>query len=44
MSISNEDIHKNHVKTLSISVKYVMGYIESMVTKDKKTISEIYPV
>ena len=44
MSISNEDIHNNHVKTLSISVKYVMGYIEAMVPKDKKTISEIYPV
>ena len=44
MSTSNEDIYNNHVKTLSISVKHVMGYIEAMVPKDKKTISEIYPV
>ena len=35
MSISNEDIHKNHVKTLSISVNHVMRYIDIMGKKDK---------
>lgn len=44
MSISNEDIHKNHVKTLSINVKHLIYYIEAMVPKDKKTMGDIYPV
>ena len=36
MSISNEDIRNNHVKTLSLRVKLVMGYIDAMFYKLKK--------
>ena len=44
MSISNEDINNNHVKTLSINVSHVIRYVEAMIPKDKKTIADIYPV
>ena len=44
MSISNEDIHKNHVKTLSINVKHLIYYIEAMIPKDRRTMGDIYPV
>jgi hypothetical protein len=44
MSISSEDIHNNHLKTLSIGVKHLMYCIEEMVPKDKRTRAPIYPV
>ena len=44
MSISNEDISNNHVKTLSIGVKHLMYYIGALVPKDKKTMGDIYPI
>jgi len=36
MSISNEDIHNRHIKTLSISVTHVIGYIDAMFYKREK--------
>ena len=42
-SISNEDIRNNHVKTLSMMVQHVMFYINAMIPKDKRTVSDIYP-
>ena len=44
MSISNEDINNNHVKTLSTRVGHLINYVNVMVTKDKKSGAEIYPI
>ena len=44
MSISNEDINNNHVKILSTRVGHLINYVNVMVTKDKKSGSEIYPI
>ena len=44
MSISREDIDNRHIKTLSISVNHVMRYIDTMGKKDKKTMSDVYPI
>ena len=44
MSISRDDIANRHIKTLSISVNHVMRYIDTMGKKDKKTMSDVYPI
>ena len=44
MSISNEDINNNHVKILSTRVGHLINYVNVMVTKDKKSGREIYPI
>jgi hypothetical protein len=44
MSISNEYIHKNNIKSLSINVRHLIYYIESMIRKDRRTMSDIYPI
>ena len=44
MSISRDDIPNRHIKTLSISVNHVMRYIDTMGKKDKKTMSDVYPI
>ena len=44
MSISRDDIANRHIKTLSISVNHVMRYIDIMGKKDKKTMSDVYPI
>ena len=44
MSISNEDINNNHVKTLSIRVSHLIGYINQLPAKDKKTLADVYPI
>ena len=36
IAISNEDIRNRHIKTLSISVTHVIGYIDAMFHKLKK--------
>ena len=36
MSISRDDIANRHIKTLSISVNHVIGYIDAMFHKLKK--------
>jgi len=36
MSISGDDITNHHIKTLSISVTHVIGYIDAMFPKYKK--------
>ena len=36
MSISRDDIANGHIKTLSISVTHVIGYIDAMFHKLKK--------
>ena len=36
MSISRDDIANRHIKTLSISVTHVIGYIDAMFHKRKK--------
>ena len=36
MSISREDIQNRHIKTLSISVTHVIGYIDAMFDKLKR--------
>ena len=36
MSISRDDIANRHIKTLSISVNHVIGYIDAMFHKRKK--------
>ena len=44
MSISNEYIHKNNIKSLSINVRHLIYYIEAMIPKDRRTMGDIYPV
>ena len=44
MSISNEYIHKNNIKSLSINVRHLIYYIEAMIRKDRRTMSDIYPI
>ena len=44
MSINNEYIHKNHIKSLSINVKHLIYYIEAMIPKDRRTMNDIYPI
>ena len=43
-SISDEDFTHHRINTLAVNVSHVIGYIKALVTRDRRSAAEIYPI